>query len=308
MANDSNRRYRGNHPPAGGGADPYRDGPADDPLAELARLIGQNDPFADFGQAPQQRQPYQAPQQAQAREIRQAADSRHDAEPRRVTDPRPVTDMRYDPAARRPVAPPPQNWPDEPAQRPAARAIPAEPPQSWPDEPVQRPAARAIPSDERPRRPPLSSIFPAQDPLRNAAARQAAEYVPHANQPLPDPDDALPMFASRQRAQPAIPPDFGPDPVQAQGDAGFAVPPAEDHYDDRTYQPDPQLALAGEDDYDDPPRGRRRGGLVLVVAVLGLAVVGTAGAFAFRSMFTDGKSDSGSRVISGRHKPDQDRA
>ena len=35
--------------------------------------------------------------------------------------------------------------------------------------------------------------------------------------------------------------------------------------------------------YDDEPRGGRRKGLLTVVAVLGLAVIGTAGAFGYRS-------------------------
>jgi hypothetical protein len=53
---------------------PPRTSPANDPLAELARLIGQNDPFAEFGRAPQQapaaqsqRQPHpRYPQEPQA--------------------------------------------------------------------------------------------------------------------------------------------------------------------------------------------------------------------------------------------------
>ena len=38
--------------------------------------------------------------------------------------------------------------------------------------------------------------------------------------------------------------------------------------------------------YDDAPRGGRRKGLLTVVAVLGLAVIGTAGAFGYRSLFS----------------------
>src|SRR4030088_691133 len=38
--------------------------------------------------------------------------------------------------------------------------------------------------------------------------------------------------------------------------------------------------------YDDPPGRRRRGGLITVAALLGLAVIGTAGAFAYRAVFT----------------------
>ena len=37
--------------------------------------------------------------------------------------------------------------------------------------------------------------------------------------------------------------------------------------------------------YDDRPAPRRRGAVVVIMAVLGLAVIGTAGAFAYRSMF-----------------------
>ena len=44
-------------------------------------------------------------------------------------------------------------------------------------------------------------------------------------------------------------------------------------------------AYGADDYYDDAPTPRRRGGLVLVIAVLGLAVLGTAGAFAYRAMF-----------------------
>ena len=41
----------------------------------------------------------------------------------------------------------------------------------------------------------------------------------------------------------------------------------------------------GADDYNDEAPIPRRGGLVVVMAVLGLAVVGTAGAFGYRAMF-----------------------
>jgi hypothetical protein len=38
--------------------------------------------------------------------------------------------------------------------------------------------------------------------------------------------------------------------------------------------------------YDDAPAPRRRGGLITAAALLGLAVIGTAGAFAYRAVFT----------------------
>ncbi len=51
-----------------------------------------------------------------------------------------------------------------------------------------------------------------------------------------------------------------------------------------TEAPDDQ-AYALEDYEEEAPAGRRRSGLVVVAAVLGLAVLGTAGAFAYRAMF-----------------------
>ena len=45
MADDNNARYRSNDPYGRG---PAAAGPASDPLAELARLIGQNDPFSEY--------------------------------------------------------------------------------------------------------------------------------------------------------------------------------------------------------------------------------------------------------------------
>lgn len=40
-----------------------------------------------------------------------------------------------------------------------------------------------------------------------------------------------------------------------------------------------------DDYYDEPPCPQRRGGLIVMMAVLGLVIVGTAGAFAYRAMF-----------------------
>jgi hypothetical protein len=40
-----------------------------------------------------------------------------------------------------------------------------------------------------------------------------------------------------------------------------------------------------DDYYEEPSRPRQRGGLVVMMAVLGLVIVGTAGAFAYRAMF-----------------------
>ena len=50
MADDQTQRpYRSNEPPARGAPAATPPASGSDPLAELARLIGQNDPFAEFG-------------------------------------------------------------------------------------------------------------------------------------------------------------------------------------------------------------------------------------------------------------------
>ncbi|MFZ0846412.1 MAG: SPOR domain-containing protein, partial [Pseudolabrys sp.] len=50
MADDYTQRpYRPNEPPARSGQPGKALGGGSDPLAELARLIGQNDPFSEFG-------------------------------------------------------------------------------------------------------------------------------------------------------------------------------------------------------------------------------------------------------------------
>ena len=50
-----------------------------------------------------------------------------------------------------------------------------------------------------------------------------------------------------------------------------------DHPDDHAY----------DEDYEEDPRPRRRGGFIFVAAVFGLALLGTAGAFAYRALFAD---------------------
>ena len=55
----------------------------------------------------------------------------------------------------------------------------------------------------------------------------------------------------------------------------------------RGYESDPAGAQAyvPEDYYEDSPSPGRRGGVTVVIAVLGVVVLGTAGAFAYRAMF-----------------------
>lgn len=179
-----------------------------DPLAELARLIGQTDPFANLGRAnqpmpPRQSDPYHRPE--------------------------PAPEPEFDEA---PAGPPP--WMQRAAQHEAT---------------------------------------PQQDyvhPLRRyAAAQPAAE---------PEYHEAPPFAAAEPDPHPEADPARYDDALYGQPDPGtYADPHADAAYADDRY--------AYQDDYAEEPEEpkRRRGGMVTVAAVLVLAVVGTGGAFAYRT-------------------------
>ncbi len=61
----------------------------------------------------------------------------------------------------------------------------------------------------------------------------------------------------------------------------------------------------GADDYNDEAPTPRRGGLVVVMAVLGLAVVGTAGAFGYRAMFGSSVLPSLPPIIKASNGPNK---
>jgi hypothetical protein len=56
-----------------------------------------------------------------------------------------------------------------------------------------------------------------------------------------------------------------------------------DEYENEAHDPSRDHAYGEE--YDEYPNTRRRGGFIFVAAIFGLAVLGTAGAFAYRTMF-----------------------
>src|SRR5262249_26090169 len=75
---------------------------------------------------------------------------------------------------------------------------------------------------------------------------------------------------------------FAADP-QGRYDRSYAQDSADDYQDTR-YQGQGYPPI-GDEGYDDAARSRRRGGMITIVAVLALATLGTAGAFAYRSYF-----------------------
>lgn len=197
-----------------------------DPLAELARLIGQSDPFANFGRS------------NPTHPVRQGA-----RQSGRTPAPEHAADEYFD----RDVFEP------QPTQRP-----------SW----VQR--AEAIAAAE-----------PEAEPNFNSRPHPLHRARDHA---LEDPEDSYP---------PPLPPGR-PSAVPAYDEVAY--PAEEASYDPRELQPGFDRSYVQADEYVDQQevaRERpRRTGALIAAGVLALAVVGTGGAFAYRTYFSAPRSNN----------------
>jgi SPOR domain len=227
MADDTySRGYRSDPYDRGGtGAS----GPAADPLTELARLIGQSDPFA----LDRNRQP----------------------------DPRQVDPHQIDPRH-------PANWSsDQQAQHPQHYDHGAQ------DERYGGTGEQQHYADHR---------YGEAD----ADAYQNGQVYPHTGEHGAGYGDATgygeQAYHQDQQAhhqdQPPYYGEGGYDAAQPDPHGGYVAPPF--YGADANAQPD--------DYYEDEP-APRRGWLVTAAALVGLAVVGTAGAFAYRAVFTGGQ-------------------
>jgi SPOR domain len=223
MADDSNvrtRRSENLHPDSEAGKTSER--PPGDPLAELARLIGQDDLFN------------------QMRKDAAQADGRATARHPETDEPGPAPDWL---SRARPAAGEFRRSSGEASQD--ARAYPHGDPLA---EAHRQPARAAASADD----------------AQHAAGTEGDEHDPR----YADPQGSYPSTAYDQQA--------AYDQAYAGNDAA-------------AYEPDPYAADAGYDEtYEEPVRERRRGGLITVAAVLGLAVVGTAGAFGYRAFTGSG--------------------
>ena len=233
---DNVRSHRSRDALARGEFDSPAPDASSDPLAELARLIGQSDAGADGGRPDR----YQ--------EERNDADG-YDADGYAA----PATADRAAAAGLDWAAE--EDYAEQSGHGQGRYAAPPPPAASYPA--VSSPAQGY--EDEPPPGPRFfSGPAAAFNGFREDDGANA-DYAPHSQQPsAPAPGGrALPFgVAPRER------------PYQAQ---------AGEHDGGQDYAPDDY------DDEDETPR--RRSGLVLVMAVLGLAVVGTAGAFGYRAMF-----------------------
>jgi hypothetical protein len=97
----------------------------------------------------------------------------------------------------------------------------------------------------------------------------------------------------------------GLQPERARMAAAAEVPASVDPTEPPPLYPhDPMPQAPSHDDgyFEEEPRGRRRKGLLTVAAVLGLAVIGTAGAFGYRSIF-GGPTGSSAPIIRASGEP-----
>jgi cell division protein FtsN len=237
--------------------------PASDPLAELARLIGQSDPFAE-----QPRKPLdtlRAGERPAAPEwlARPAAAPDHDEQD---YEPRPAPRGDYAPsdayAAHH----------DDPAGHGAEAYEPAPSP-----EPTQ--AYR-----------PLANLFAPEGRPEGRPDGQAERYQVAA----PEPQDE---YEGQYEGQPY-------QGQSHQGDDRYRVspPPAGDYEADSYYAEDGHMPPQGEDGAAHRGGGSRRG-LITVAAVVGLAIIGTAGAFGYRAFTTGSTGPTNPPVIKADTTP-----
>ncbi|MBV9563211.1 MAG: SPOR domain-containing protein [Bradyrhizobium sp.] len=221
--------------------------PEGDPLAELARLIGQTDTMVNPGRAnpasPRIAPRESYPQQAVAQE-----------EPMAPTNP-PSWMQRANP---REIS--------RDSQREMPPALPSEEEYVASTHPLHRYGAQQHPDDHgNPQQ-----DFAQDRSYQHGQHEEEHAFAEHEHEEELDPsryDDAL----------------YGRLDNGAQGTQGFDRDPA--------YPDDPYAYQDGyEDEGEEPPVEKRRGGLTMVVAILALAIVGTGGAFAYRSYFSSARS------------------
>src|SRR5215212_4393831 len=210
---------------------PSRDS-ANDPLAELARLIGQNDPFNDVGK----------------RAARKPLDSVKN-------DDRPAPEWLARPASS-----------SEEYEEPHPPAY--VPPASYREE-----YATAAPSGF------------ADDGGHAEDQRYAADHSEHDRHTHPAEHDGGQYHPADENYQP---------------DDRYRVALPGQYEGDSYYADDSHLPPHGE---ESATGGRRRGGIMTIAAVLGLAVIGTAGAFGYRALTSGAGGSANPPVIKADPTP-----
>jgi hypothetical protein len=215
-----------------------------DPLAELARLIGQTDPFGTTGRANPAPAPTPPPLPRNP--------PQQQYQPPQYQPPPPQYDEEPEVEEERPAGPPP--W----MQRANQREIHREPPR----EVLRQPEPEYEPE-------PVQAVHP----LHRYAAPPVAQQD-YQEEPLLDEGEEQQLDPSRYD-----------DTLYGQLETAD-----QDFQRDPAYPDDPYAYQDGYEEEIDEGAGRRRGGLMMVLAVLALAVLGTGGAFAYRTYFTSSRS------------------
>lgn len=249
----------------------------EDPLAELARLIGQEDPFKDF----------------------------YKDESSRVAAP---------PAEPVPLNPPDDAWygTPQPAQQPAPRhgaAAPAEP--VVPLRPSLDPLAKVAAADPFERLPRPTPTFSKPDFDQGGFGQEAFGQDAYGrSEPLARPDpvavprQAAPQPAAQARAVYEDPYQRRDDDAEYDRDYGAEEQAYDPYYSEDGHMPPHSEGL------EEAPRNRSRVVFMLVGAVLGLAALGTGGVFAYRSLVGSGepptiKADTGPNKVAATAQQQQ---
>ena len=216
MADEQSQRpYRASEPPVRSQAK----APSSDPLAELARLIGQTDPFGEYGRGTG-----------------------------RAASPQPT---EY------------SDWNSQPARSPYAEQRSVDPRQAASN---QRPGGSSY---YAPRSAPVEQ--PTTEPQSDAGQNYGRQT--HGGTPLLADDD---LYQPHQEAR--------------------GYPSNQADYQQDAYEQD-AAQYADEEYYEDAPPPRRRLAITVIAGVVGLAVIGTAGAFGYRALFGSSASSQPPPVI-----------
>jgi len=260
--------------------------PGSDPLAELARLIGQNDPFAEFGRANSRPPELQQPSAPQSQSPSAYSPGWRKGAPVPGFGPKPELGSELLPAPRYSDVPPvpPRYSESSPAPR-----FPES--QSVPQMRYSEPMPTAV------RRSESSEISPRHDESQFAAAPAPS----HLESPIQAgilPAGIVPTGITGSGGIPMESPSLSlsglPRSTMLQQDTEGDQFAYRDGY-----------GAPHSEDYDDPPRSRRHGGVVTAGVLIACAMLGTAGAYGYRTYYAGPGSMQAPPVITADKTPNK---
>jgi hypothetical protein len=159
------------------------------------------------------------------------------------------------------------------------------------DAPEEAPRA---PSRSEPR---FSESYSSRDPYRAAEEPQDTRLDPRY-------DPRYEERPSQYRRDPQFEDEGYDDPRQNDLRQDDRIYGARDQRSEPAYFEDgAPMGVDDDEAYDDPPRSRRRGGLLMAVTLIGCAMIGTAGAYGYRTYYSSPNSNRVPPVISADTTP-----